>query len=196
MMQQVMRDTGKVKKYFCITFAFLALLMSIFSCTSSTDRSIKDQGGIIVLSTKNHTVKAVKTASMDGTYILYNAQAFLDPDSLSYLDGSISAMIKEDADKLKAEGGKDRKQENQGNAGKEKNIQYFNVIAANKPAQKQIKLLMELTSRKLHPVIELSMTEIQVTDLTYKKSKVYLSGDVQRQYLVDKIRILDKNYRL
>jgi hypothetical protein len=195
MMQHVTTDKSK-KKYLAITCVLLALLMLIPSCSPKADRSIQDQGGMIILSTKNHTVKAVKTASIDGTYILYHAETLLDPESLSYLDGRIAAMTKEDAEKLKAENGNVRKQENQGNAGGEENIRYYNFIAANKPVQEQLKLLMGLASKKFHPVIEVSMTEIRVTDLIYRKSKVFLSGDVQRQYLVDKIRILEENHQL
>jgi hypothetical protein len=195
MMQQVITDKGK-QKYLYFIFMPLALLMLLHSCTPGTDRSIQDQGGMIVLSTKNHTVKAVKTASIDGTYILFNAEAVLDPEALSYLDGSIAAMMKEDADRLKSVKGHVQKQENMGNVGIEKNILHYNLIAANRPVQKQIKLLMELASKKYHPLIEVSMTEIQVTDLIYGKSKVFLSGVAQRQYLVEKIRIIDENYHL
>ena len=55
--------------------------------------------------------------------------------------------------------------------------------------QKQIKKLIELNSRKQYPLIKLSMTELQVAELLYQKSKVFLSGDIGKQYLVSKIEI-------
>jgi hypothetical protein len=40
------------------------------------------------------------------------------------------------------------------------------------------------------------MTELKVTELSYQKSKVFLSGELGKQYLVKKIEILEENHPL
>ena len=40
------------------------------------------------------------------------------------------------------------------------------------------------------------MTELQVAELLYQKSKVFLTGDIGKNYLVSKVEILEDNYPL
>jgi hypothetical protein len=179
--------------FLCI---FLVLLFLVAACTSRTGGSIEDKGNTIELKAQNHTVKALKMKPMDGTFVLFTANVVPYPESLTYLDGRIIVMPKEEADKLKAQYGNFVDTENKGHELARKSVRYFSLIAMDRPTQKQIKKLIDLNSHKRYPLIKLSMTELRVTELLYKKSKVYLSGDVGKQYVVSKIEILEENHPL
>jgi hypothetical protein len=177
-------------------YIFLMLLVLLPACTSRTGGSIKDEGNTIELTTKVHSVKALKMAPIEGTFILFTARPVPHPDSLAYLDGRFIVMPKEDADKLKAEFGNFVDYENKGHETAKKSIRYLSLIAADKSTQKQVKKLMTLATGNHYPLIKLSMTELRVSELLYNKSKVFLSGDLGKQYLVSKIEILEENHRL
>jgi len=177
-------------------YIFLMLLVLLPACTSRTGGSIKDEGNTIELTTKVHSVKALKMAPIEGTFVLFTTRTVSHPDSLAYLDGRFIVMPKEDADKLKAEYGNFVDYENKGHDAARKSIRYLSLIAADKPTQKQIKKLMTLATGNHYPLIKLSMTELRVSELLYNKSKVFLSGDMGKQYLVSKIEILEENHRL
>ena len=49
---------------------------------------------------------------------------------------------------------------------------------------------------KQFPLIKVSMTELRAMDLMYNKSKVMLNGNLQKQYLVNKLDILEENHTL
>ena len=180
-----------------IIYIFAIVLVVLSACTSSrTGGTIRDKGNQIELTTKDHSVKAVKLAQVNDTFILFTANPIFSPDSLKYLDGRIIVMPKKDADQLKVQYGNFADPENKGHDAARKSIRRLSLIAADGPTQKQIKKLIKLNSLKLYPLIKLSMTELQVTELFYQKSKVFLSGDIGKQYLVSKIEIIEKNHPL
>jgi cell division ATPase FtsA len=135
-------------------------------------------------------------ASINGTFVLFTANPVAADPALAYLDGRIIVMPKETADRLKSQYGNFVDPNNKGHAEATKSIRHLSLLAADRQAQKQIKKLIELNTQRFFPLIKLSMTEIRVTDLLFKKSKVFLSGDLQKHYLVSKIDIIEDNYPL
>jgi len=178
-------------------FIFAIVLVLLTACTSSrTGGAIQDKGKQIEITTKDHSVKALKMASLEDTFVLFTANPVLYPDSLKYLDGRIIVMPKKDADQLKAQYGNFVDAQNKGHNIAKKSIRYYSLIAVDGTAQKQIKKLIDLNSHRQFPLIKLSMTELQVTELLYQKSKVFLTGDIGKNYLVSKVEILEDNYPL
>ena len=180
-------------------FYALAIMLILLSACSSprTGGTINDKGDQIELTAKEHSVKAFKVGSAaEDTFVLFTANSVFYPDSLKYLDGRIIVMAKKDVDQLKTQYGNFSDIENKGHAEAKKSIRYVSIIAADGATQKQVKKLIELNTRKFYPLIKLSMQELKVTDLSYKKSKVVLSGNVGKQYLISKISILEDNYKL
>lgn len=187
-----------MKKNRVVLSAMAVMLILLCACSSSrTDGKISDKGDSIELAAKEHTVKAFKTGQpAEDTLIVFTANPFFYPDSMKYLDGRIIVMPKADADKLKAQYGNFAEVENKGHTQARKSIRYISVLAADGDTQKQMKKLIELNSKKQFPLIKISMQELKVTELVYKKSKVVLSGEVGKQYLVSKISILEESYKL
>jgi len=111
--------------------------------------------------------------------VLVGSEPLLAPDTMAYVDGRVAAVRPEDVGSLLLGGS---------------NVQHLTLVASNRLTQNQIRAIMEMISRKSHPVISVSLTELQVTGLTFRDAKVYLSGDVQRQYLVNRIRIIKEKY--
>ncbi|MGD0209391.1 MAG: hypothetical protein ABSC14_00240 [Desulfomonilia bacterium] len=180
-----------------VIYIFAIVLVVLAACTSSrTGGAIHDKGKQIEITTKDHSVKALKMASLEDTFVLFTANPVLSPDSLKYLDSHIIVMPKKDADQLKVQYGNFVDVQNKGHDTARKSIRHLSLIAADGTTQKQIKKLIALNSHKLFPLIKLSMTELQVTELLYQKSKVFLSGDLGKQYLVSKIEIIEENYPL
>ncbi len=178
-------------------FFILVLLLVIPACSSSrSGGDIKDKGGEIELTTQDHSLKATKLDPVEDTYVLFVANPVLFPDSLKYLDGEIIVIPKKYTDKLKQTYGKFVDPEDKGHSIARKLSVRFSLIAADRTVQKQIRKIIELSSRKNLPVIKLSMTELAIKEFTYKKSKVFLSGNLAKQYLVTKIEILEENYPL
>ncbi len=187
----------KMKTNRGIIYIFAIVLVVLAACTSSrTGGTVQDKGKQIEITTKDHSVKALKMASVQDTFVLFTANPVFSPDSLKYLDSRIIVMPKKDADQLKAQYGNFVDAENKGHEPARKSIRRLSLIAADGKTQKQIKKLIELNSHKQYPLIKLSMTEFQVAELLYQKSKVFLSGDLGKQYLVSKIEILENNYPL
>jgi hypothetical protein len=173
------------------------MLMLVPACTSSkTDRNIKDTVDSIELTTMDHSMKALKKAQIQDTYVIFTANPVIQPQSISYLSGRIVALPEKEADQLKAQFGNFSETENKGHAVARKSIQRFSLIAKDRTVQEQIKKLIELNSRKQYPLVKLSMTELQVTELFYKKSKVFLSGVTGKNYLLNKVEILKESYPL
>ena len=179
-----------------IVYISVLLLVLVPACSSRTGGTIKDTGNQIEITTKDHSVKASKMASVSGTFVLFTANPIFADPALSYLDGRIIVMPKQEADRLKSQYGNFVDANNKGHAEAIKSVRHLSLLAANKEAQKQIKKLIELNTQRFFPVINLSMTEVRVTDLLFKKSKVFLSGDLQKHYLVSKIDIIEDNYHL
>jgi hypothetical protein len=180
-----------------VLYIFLAMLVLIPACTSSkTGQDIKDAGDSIELTTTDHSMKALKKAKVQDTYVIFMANPVIHPESISYLNGRIIALSEKDADQLKAQFGNFVQAENKGHAVARKSIQRFSLIAADRTVQEQIKKLIELNSRKQYPLVKLSMTELQVTELSYKKSKVFLTGVTGKNYLLSKVEILKESYPL
>ena len=89
-----------------IIYIFAIVLVLLTACTSSrTGGAIQDKGKQIEITTKDHSVKALKMASLEDTFVLFTANPVFYPDSLKYLDGRIIVMPKKDADQLKAQYG-------------------------------------------------------------------------------------------
>ncbi len=177
-----------------ILFFVLVLLLVIPACSSSrSGGDIKDKGGEIELTTKDHSVKAIKAAPVEDTFVLFTANPVIFPDSMKYLDARIVVIAKKEADQLKAKFGSFVDPESKGHAIARSISRRYSLIAADRTVQKQIKKLIDLNSRKFFPVIKLSMTELNVSELTYQKTKVLLSGSMAKQYLVKKIEILEEN---
>jgi hypothetical protein len=180
-----------------LLFFILVLLLVIPACSSSrSGGDIKDKGNEIELTTKDHSVKAIKMAPVEDTFVLFTVNPVIFPDSMKYLDARIIVIAKKEADQLKATYGNFVAPENKGHSIAKSLIKRYSLIAADRMAQKQIQKLIDLNSRKLFPVIKLSMMELKVSELSYKKSKVFLSGELGRQYLVKKIEILEENHPL
>jgi hypothetical protein len=177
-MMQGMAEKGmSVKGIFL--FISLVLLLSLSSCTSRSGGSIKDQGGTIVLSSDDQVMTATRGNTLEETLVVLGVEPVLDPEAMAYIDGRIAAVRPEDAGSLLLGGN---------------SVQHLTLVASNRLTQKQIRALTDMISRKSHPLISVSLTELQVTELTFRDAKVYLSGEVQRQYLVNKISIVRENY--
>jgi hypothetical protein len=172
-------NKGKLIKGISLCIS-LALLLTFNSCTSRSDGSIRDRGESIVFTSPNQIMTAVKGRTLEETLVLLGAEPMLDPKTLAYVDGRIVAVRPEEVGRLLLGG---------------RNVQHLTLVASNRLTQKQIQAIMQMISRKSHPIISVSLTEIFVTDLTYQDAKVYLSGDVQRQYLVNQVRIIKEKYR-
>jgi hypothetical protein len=180
-----------------ILFFVLVLLLVIPACSSSRSGGhIQDKEKEIELTTKDHSVKAIKIAPLEDTFVLFTVNPVLFPDSLKYLDARIIVIAKKEADQLKAKYGSFVVPENKGHSIARGLTKHYSLIAADRTVQKQIKKLIDLNSHRFFPVIKLSMTELNVTELYYNKSKVMLSGEIGKQYLVKKIEILEENYPL
>jgi hypothetical protein len=180
-----------------ILFFVLVLLLVIPACSSSrSGGDIQDKGGEITLTTKDHSVKAIKMAPVEDTFVLFTVNPVIFPESMKYLDARIVVITKKEADQLKATYGSFVAPENKGHSIARSLSKRYSLIAADRTVQKQIKKLIDLNSRRFFPVIKISMTELKVAELTYQKSKVFLSGELVKQYLVKKIEILEENYPL
>jgi hypothetical protein len=180
-----------------LLFFILILLLVIPACSSSrSGGDIKDTGDKIELTTKDHSVKATKLATVEDSFVLFTANPVNFPDSMKYLDGYIIVITKKDTDQLKTKFGSFVAPEDKGHAVARSLTRRYSLIAADRTVQKQIKKLIDLNSKKFFPVIKLSMTELAITELTYHKSKVLLSGELGKPYLVKKIEILEENYPL
>ena len=183
-----------VKGVMCI---FLALLVLIPACTSQRNGgTIQDKGNQIELKTKDHFVQGVKMAPINDTFIIFTANPVLDPGSLTYLDGYFIALSKKDADELKKQYGNFVDTLNKGhNLAREKS-QHFNIIALDGTVQKQMKQIVKLNSKRLYPVVKCTMDALTIAELSYKNNRVFLSGNLQKQYLVKKLEVLEDNYSL
>jgi hypothetical protein len=180
-----------------LLFFILVLFLVIPACSSSrSGGDIKDKGGEIELTTKDHSVKAIKMAPVEDTFVLFTINPVIFPDSMKYLDARIIVLAKKDVDQLKAKFGSFVVPENKGHSIARSLTKRYSLIAADRTVQKQIKKLIDLNSRKFFPVITISMTELKVAELTYQKSKVFLSGELGKAYLVKKIEILEENHPL
>jgi len=177
-MNYEMAHTGKLMKGITVLIS-LALLLPFNSCTSRSGGSIRDLGETIVLTTGNQVMTAIKGRSLEETLVLVGSEPVLAPEAMAYVDSRIAAVRPEDVGLLLLGGS---------------NVQHLTLVASNRLTQKQIRVLVGMMSRKSHPMISVSLTELQVTDLTFRNSKVYLSGDVQRQYLVNKVSIIKEKY--
>jgi hypothetical protein len=133
-------------------------------------------------------------ATVEDTFVLFTVNPVIFPDSIKYLDARIIVIAKKEADELKAKFGNFVAQENKGHSIARSLTKRYSLIAADETAQKQLKKLIDLNSRKFFPVIKLSMTELTVSELSYKKSPVFLSGALGKQYLINKIEILEENH--
>jgi hypothetical protein len=174
---------------------FAVVLLLLAACTSPrTGGTINDKGDHIEITTQDHSVKALKTGAMEDTFVVFTANRLLYPDSLKYLDGHIIVLPQKEADRLKAQYGNFVDAQNKGHDIARKSIRFYNLLAADGTTQKRINKLIELNANRKYPLIELSMEGIKVTDLMYKNSKVTLTGDFGNQFLVKKIKILEKNY--
>jgi hypothetical protein len=178
-----------------LLFFVLVSLLVIPACSSSrSGGDIKDKGNEIELTTKDHSLKAIKMAPMEDTFVLFTANPVIFPDSIKYLDADIIVIAKKEADQLKATYGSFIAPESKGHSKARSLTKHYSLIAADRTVQKQIKKLIALNSRSLYPVIKLSMIELTVSELSYHKSKVFLSGEIGKQYLVKKIEILEENH--
>jgi hypothetical protein len=185
----------KMRDIRCTLYILLVMLVFIPSCTSSrTGGTITDKGNFIELATTDLSMKALKKAPIEDTFVLFSVNPVIYPDSLKYLDGRIIAMPKKDADQLKAQYGNFVFPENKGHNIAKNSIRYISLIAADGKTQKKIKKLIDLNSQRKFPLIKASMTELQVTELLYKKSKVLLSGEIGKNFLISKVEILEENY--
>lgn len=178
-------------------FFILILLLVLPACSSSrSGGDIKDKGTEIELTTKDHSLKAIKMAPVEDTFVLFTINPVIFPDSIKYLDARIIVIAKKEADQLKAKFGNFIDKENKGHSIARSLTKRYSLIAADGTAQKQLKKLIDLNSRKFFPVIKVSMTELKISELSYQKSKVFLSGELGKQFLVKKIEILEENHPL
>ena len=176
----------------CVSMVLILLLVA--SCTSRSGGTISDKGNVIELKTKDHEVKAIKGTVEEGTYILFGARSMKNPESLTYVDGKLAIMPLEDFERFKAEYGDFKQRTSKGFKSARKTVRRITVIALDGPTQDKVKKFIEQksdrTKKQALPVIKLSMTELRVLELKFKKNTVFLSGDVGKQYLVSKIEVL------
>ncbi|HVN72930.1 MAG TPA: hypothetical protein VMU10_13010 [Desulfomonilia bacterium] len=173
------------------------LLLLLASCTSRSGGTLENKDKTIELTTKEHVMKAMKTAPpVENTFIVIKAHTIVQPESMSYLDGQFSLITQEDYQKIKAQYGDIVNPSNKGHIVALKHIQRKALIAEDRASQKKLAELIEMSSKRLCPVIKITTTEVRVTELTYQKNKVFLSGDVGKHYLVSKIEVLKDNYIL
>ncbi len=170
--------------------ALSALLLLVVSCTSRTGGSISVNGNMVEIKDKDLLVRAIKGATEEGTYVLMSASAINNPDILSYLDGRLTILPKEDYDRLmkirSAPGDVAREQIKD----MRKRLRRMTVIAEDGPTQKKIKEIIAKTPRDKHPMLKITMTELRVIELKHKGNPVYLSGDAGKNYLVSMIKVL------
>jgi hypothetical protein len=178
-------------------YLFAIVLILLVSCTPSRKGgTIQDKGKEIDLITKDYSVKALKLAPVEDTYVVFTANPVSFPDSIKYLDGYIIVIPQKDCDELKKQFGNFIDMQNAGHNVAVKKIHKFQLIAADKNGQKQLEKIIELNSRNMYPVIKLNMDELSVFELSYNNIKVHLSPNVSKQYLVKKIEILQRNYSI
>jgi hypothetical protein len=178
---------------------FILVLLFVLTACSSSSRSggdIKDKGNEIELTTEDLSLKATKIGPVEDTFTLFTINPIIFPDSMKYLDARIIVIPKKEADLLKAKFGNFTVLENKGHSIARSLTKRYSLIAADGTTQKQLKKLIDLNSRKFFPVIKISMTELKVSELSYLKSKVFLSGELGKQYLVKKIEILEEKHTL
>lgn len=178
----------------CVSMILILLLVA--SCTSRSGGTISDKGTTIELKTSDHEVKAAKGNVEEGTYVLFGARAVRNPESLKYVDGKLAIMPQADFNRFKAEYGNFKQRSSKGFKEARNTLRRITVIGLDGPTQDKIKEFIKQKSdrkktREL-PVIKLTMTEIRVMDLKYKKNPVFLSGDVGKQYLISKIKVIKK----
>lgn len=174
--------------------SMVLILLLAASCTSRSGGNISDKGNTIELKTKEHEVKAIKGNVEEGTYVLFGARTLKNPESLTYVDGKLAIMPKEDFDRFKAEYGNFKQRSSKGFKEARKTVRRITVIGLDGPTQDKIEKFIEQksdrTRKDVLPVIKLTMTELRVMELKYQKNSVFLSGDVGKQYLISKIEIL------
>jgi len=181
----------------CAFIGFLVSLLLIPACSSPrTGGEIKDNGKEIELTSKEHSVKAFKLDPIEDTFVVFTANHVSFPESMNYMDGDIIVLTKKDADQIKGKFGNFVLDKNKGHQTAGKLSRRYCLIGVDGKAQKKIKRLIKLNSRRLYPVVKITMSEIMVKELIYKNSKVFLSGSLAKQNLVTKIEILEENYPL
>ena len=90
-----------MKTFRGMTYIVGILLVLLASCTSRSGGTLEDKGKVVELTTKEHMMKALKMAPpVEGTFILIQAEAFIQPESMTYLDGQFSLITQEDYEKV------------------------------------------------------------------------------------------------
>lgn len=190
---RVEEEDMKVMSKLRLVFTVFILLL-VASCTSRSGGTITEKGNTLELKTKEHVVKAIKGNVEQGTYVVFGARSMKNPESVAYVDGKLAIMPQSDFDRFKAEYGDFRQRTNKGFREARKTLRRITVIGLDGPTQDKIKEFIELKadrSRKnVLPVVKLTMTELRVMELKYKKNPVFLSGDVGKQFLISKIEVL------
>jgi hypothetical protein len=169
--------------------------MLLASCTARTGGTLQEKDGLTTLTTKDHVVKIIKwTPPVTETYVLLKAGKITELPSMDYLDTRFMVIAQADLDKYNSEpvprviSGQKRY------FIPKEMIHPMFIIAADRPTQKKIKGLEEATAKGRHPLVRLTNGELRVTELTYQKQKVFLSGDMARHFLVSKIDIVKDDY--
>lgn len=168
----------------------LALVLILASCTSRTGGDISTKGNIVEIKAKDLRVKALKGATEEGVYVLMSAHAVEHPPALSYLDGKLTVLPKEDYELL----GKLRANPDPENRNKmrelRKKVRRLAVIAEDAQTQKKIQELIQKAKRQEYPVVAITMTEILVMELKYQGKPIYMKGEAAKNHLVSKIKVL------
>lgn len=177
--------TNTLRAAFVMTIAVFLLS----SCTSREGGSISVNGNIVEIKTSEHTMKALKGVTEEGTYVVMSANAIPNPSAIAYLDGRLTLLPKDDYDrfmKLHANPSEEAKKEFREIR---KRLRRVNVIAEDRPIQKKIRELIRNAQTQPYPVVTLTMTELLVIDLKHKSDPVHLSGELTKNYLVTKIKM-------
>lgn len=176
----------------CVGMVLILLLAA--SCTSRSGGSISEKGNTIELKTEQHVVKAVKGTVQEGAYVLMSARSVDQPESLTYLDGRLSLLSQGDFDRFMKMQNRPDEMSREDFMKMRKSLKRVSVIAENGPIQAKIKRLSGEQSKNAHPLIEISMTELQVVELKHLDKPIFLSGDVGKHYLVSKLKVLRDDY--
>ncbi|HPC46955.1 MAG TPA: hypothetical protein PLW83_02840 [Deltaproteobacteria bacterium] len=172
----------------CAVLSAVALTIVLVSCTSRSGGNIETKGNIIEIKTKDHEVKALKGATEEGTYVVMSARAITNPESLAYLDGRFSLLLREDYERFQKLRSNPTEESRKEYRDIRRRLRRVGLIAEDGPTQKKIQEIIRSKPIETHPVITITMTELQVMELRHKGKPVYLSGDLGKHYLVSKIK--------
>ncbi|HDP24234.1 MAG TPA: hypothetical protein ENN34_02215 [Deltaproteobacteria bacterium] len=174
----------------------LTLVVMITACSRELEKTFTTEANTITITSPSHEVQAITRNDLSGSFVVVKMESVLFPESLSYIDASLTLIGLEHAT---AE--KQQVMELLADAAsvvrtpQQIRPQHVRVIASSGQALKSLEKVRDLAEKNLHPVIDISMRGIRVMEILYNGSPVYLTGDAGIQYLLDRVEIQENNFR-